>query len=360
MNMIENRPIKVFIVDDSLLMRTLLTKLIEDSPELTLVGTASDGKTALDLIAKTNPDVITMDIEMPEMNGLECLSRIMKEMPTPVIMISAHTQEETELTITALELGAVDFIPKPHPILPESIEEIKKKIYIKIRTADLIDVKKIDPQMVDAIYAKTQFPKNRSSSSQARRVIPCKNVISIGVSTGGPKALSMIIPTVPADINASILIVQHMPARFTKALAKRLDELSEVEVREAKEGDPLVSGKVFIARGDYHLTIERNSHTYFTSLNQEERVSSFRPSIDVLMRSTAHHFKKKNIGVIMSGMCSDGVEGIRHIKENQGTVIAQDEATSTIFGMNKIAIQMGLVDKVVSLDQIVPTILNQL
>jgi two-component system chemotaxis response regulator CheB len=360
MNVIDNGPIKVLVVDDSPLMRIILTRLIEESPELTLVGTASNGKKALDLIAKTNPDVITMDIEMPEMNGLDCLAFIMKEMPTPVIMISAHTKEEAESTITALELGAVDFIPKPHPTLPETIEEIKKEIYTKIRTASLIKVKKIDPQIIDAMFEKARSHKHHDHSSGTHHTQPCENVISIGVSTGGPKALSIMIPAIPPDINASILIVQHMPIGFTKALAKRLDEISKIEVKEAEEGDLLVSGKVFIARGDHHLTVRRHNHTYFTSLNQNGHVSSFRPSIDVLMQSTARYFQNKNIGVIMSGMCHDGVEGVRTIKENKGIVIAQDEATSAIFGMNQIAIQLGFTDHVVALDKIVPTILNQL
>ncbi len=360
MNAINTKPIKVLVVDDSPLMRILLTRIIEKSPELTLVGTASNGKVALDLIAKTNPDVITMDIEMPEMDGLACLVHIMKEMPKPVIMISAYTKEEEESTITALELGAVDFIPKPHPALPETIEEIKKEIYTKIRTASLIEVKKTDSKIIDTMLEKARSHKHHGHSSLTKHKQPCEKVISIGVSTGGPKALSTMIPAIPPDINASILIVQHMPPGFTKALANRLDELSKIEVKEAKGGDPLVAGKVYIARGDHHLTVKCQNHTYFTRLNQNGHVSSFRPSIDVLMKSTAQHFQDKNIGVIMSGMCTDGVEGVRYIKENQGTVIAQDEATSAIFGMNKIAIQLGRVDHIVALDQIVPTILNQL
>lgn len=360
MDIIDTRPIRVFVVDDSPLMRIILTRIIEASPELTLAGTASNGKKALDLIAKTNPDVITMDIEMPEMDGLSCLVHIMKEMPTPVIIISAHTQEEAELAITALELGAVDFIPKPHPALPETIEEIKKEIYTKIRTASLIEIKKIDPQTIDAMFEKAQSHKRRGHSLPSKHTLPCEKVISIGVSTGGPKALSTIIPTIPPDINASILIVQHMPPGFTKALAKHLNRISKIEVKEAEEGDALVSGKVFIARGDHHLTVKRHKHTYLASLNQNGHVSSFRPSIDVLMQSTARYFQNKNIGVIMSGMCHDGVEGVRHIKNNHGTVIAQDESTSAIFGMNQIAIQLGLADHVVALDKIVPTILNQL
>lgn len=358
--MTDTKKIKVFVVDDSLLIRTILTRMIEESSEFELAGTASNGKMALDLIAKTNPDVITMDIEMPEMNGLASLARIMAEMPTPVIILSAYSKEGADLTITALELGAVDFITKPHPIFSRTVEDIKKEIYIKLRTASLIQVKKIDPITIDTISTKHYEWKHRISSQQPHKTRPSENIISIGVSTGGPKALSTIIPTIPSDINATFLIVQHMPIGFTKALADRLNILSRIEVKEAKDGEMLVSGKVFIARGDFHLTVEKNDRTFFTRLNRNGYVSSFRPSIDVLMKSTADHFRNKNIGVIMSGMCADGVEGVRYIKKNRGLVIAQDEETSTIFGMNKIAIQLGCVDHIVPLNKIVPTILDQL
>lgn len=358
--MTDTKKIKVFVVDDSLLIRTIMTKMIEESSEFELVGTASNGKIALDLIAKTNPDVITMDIEMPEMNGLAALSRIMAEMPTPVIILSAHSKEGADLTITALELGAVDFITKPHPIFSRTIEDIKKEIYIKLRTASLIRVKKIDPIEIDAKSTKHYERKHRISSQQPHDTRSCENIISMGVSTGGPKALSTIIPTIPPDINATFLIVQHMPIGFTEALADRLNTLSRIEVKEAKNGEMLGPGKVFIARGDFHLIVEKNDRTFFTRLSRNGYDSSFRPSIDVLMKSTADHFRDKNIGVIMSGMCADGVEGVRDIKRNGGTVIAQDEETSTIFGMNKIAIQLGCVDHIVPLNKIVPTILDQL
>ena len=358
--MTEKRPIKVFIVDDSPLMRIILTKIINDSPEFALAGTASNGKIALDRIAKTKPDVITMDIEMPEMDGLTCLTYIMKEMPTPVIIISSHVKKEEKLTITALELGAVDFIPKPNSAQSGPFEDLRKEIYTKIRTASLIKVKTIIPQMIDDMHTEMKFKKHLSQSHQSRHVRACENLVSIGVSTGGPNALAAIIPTIPADINASFLIVQHMPSGFTHALANYLNGISEIEVTEAKGGDPLVSGKVYIAHGDYHLTVERYDNKYFTSLNQNGYVSSFRPSIDVLMKSTAHYFRDNNIGVIMSGMCADGVEGVKYIKENNGIVIAQDKETSAIYGMNQIAIQLGLADYVVPLNKIIPTILDQL
>jgi len=353
-------PIKVLVVDDSPLMQVILKKLIEESPEFTLAGLASNGKAALDLIAKTDPDVITMDVEMPEMDGLDCLARIMKEIPKPVIMISAYTRDEEESTIMALELGAVDFITKPHPVLSETIEEIRKTIYTKIKTASLIRVKKVDPRTIDTIMGKTRFRKHTLPSPSVHRLRPADKIVSIGVSTGGPKALRTMIPSIPPDINASILIVQHMPPGFTKALADRLDSLSGIEVIEARDGDILAAGKVYIACGGYHMSVEHSGRTFYTSLNQNGHVSLFRPSIDVLMKSTSRLFRERNIGVIMTGMCTDGVEGVRHIRENRGIVIAQDEKTSAVFGMNKIAIQQKIPHHVVPMDQIVPTIMDLL
>ncbi|HDQ46322.1 MAG TPA: chemotaxis response regulator protein-glutamate methylesterase [bacterium] len=353
-----NRKIRVLIVDDSILVRRILGRIIEESPEFELAGEAPDGRSALDLIPKTNPDVITLDLEMPEMDGLTALEHIMTESPTPVIVLSAYSKAGADHTIAALELGAVDFIPKPHPVYSRPLEDVKDELFSKLRTAAQARVRRIDPESIGTGKKKPEIPVNRKSVIHGNTKRAAEKVISIGVSTGGPKALRAMIPMFPSDLNASILIVQHMPAGFTRALADRLNDISRIEVREAENNDRLLAGRVYIARGDYHLIVEINGRSHLTQLTYGEKKLSFRPSIDVMMKSTATHFHENNIGVIMTGMCSDGVEGVRSIKKNGGYVIAQDQKTSTVFGMNKLAIQAGVVNRIVPLDRIVPAVLD--
>ncbi|MBN1782471.1 chemotaxis-specific protein-glutamate methyltransferase CheB [bacterium] len=338
------------------MIRKILTRMIGDHPDFQLLGTAHNGKVALEKIAALKPDVITLDFEMPEMNGLETLRCIMNDMPTPVIMLSSYSVEGADLTFQALDMGAVDFVAKPHPIFSRSIEDIESHILNKIRTANQIKVKKIDIAAMDTTIIPKPSPK-KNSKKPARQ---CDFIISLGISTGGPKALKEILPSIPADVNACFMIVQHMPPGFTKALASRLNDISPAEIKEAEEGDPLKAGRIYIAKGDHHLIVRDHDVEWTAGLSQNGHVSSFRPSIDVLMKSTAENFEDKNIGVIMTGMCADGVEGVRHVKEKNGYVIAQDEKTSVIFGMNKLSIQSGYVDEVLPLNRIVPKILNHI
>ena len=250
-----DRNIRVFCVDDSPLIRKILTRMISQHPDLKLIGTAHNGRMALDEIARLNPDVITLDFEMPEMNGLETLKRIMQDMPTPVIMLSSYSVEGADLTFQALDLGAVDFIAKPHRIFSRSIEDIETLILNKIRAAAQVQVKSIDMNRLPAETPPACLkPKLRTNILR-----PCEHVISIGISTGGPQALKRILPTIPPDINACFLIVQHMPPGFTKALADRLNTISPIHIKEAEEGDLLTGGKVYIAKGDHHLLV-RNEH----------------------------------------------------------------------------------------------------
>ncbi|MBN2102904.1 chemotaxis response regulator protein-glutamate methylesterase [bacterium] len=353
----QEKPIGVLCVDDSPLIRKILTRMIGKHPDLKLLGTAHNGKTALEEIARKKPDVITLDFEMPEMDGLETLRRIMQEMPTPVIMLSSYSVEGADLTFRALDLGAVDFIAKPHKIFSRSIEDIETQILNKIRAASQVHVKKMDPVQIKSALNSQHLHKEHKKSIRIRA---CDYVISIGVSTGGPLALKQILPMIPADINACFLIVQHMPPGFTKALADRLNEIASVDIKEADDGDLLMSGKVYIAKGDHHLIVRGANHGWITGLSINGHVSSFRPSIDVLMNSTSKYFEDRNIGVIMTGMCADGVKGVQSIKNKNGRVIAQDERTSVIFGMNKLAIQAGYVDEIVPLNQIIPKILEHI
>jgi two-component system chemotaxis response regulator CheB len=352
------KTIKVLIVDDSLLIQKILTDIFNNETHIEVVGTASNGKVALEIIARCRPDVVTMDIEMPEMDGIQTLKRIMTQMPTPVVMLSSYSKEGAELTFKALDLGAVDFITKPHPIFSRSIMDIKTEILMKINAASRIKVSKIDEKSISSTERKKIKSKKAVITNKHIHLKKCRNIVSIGVSTGGPQALKKIIPTIPSDINAAILIVQHMPLLFTRALADRLNVLSSIDVCEAGDGNIITHGKVFIAKGDHHLIVREEKYAFVTSLDNNGRVNLFRPSIDVLMKSTAELFQERNTGVIMTGMCRDGVEGAKRIKEKNGKVIAQDQKTSVVYGMNKLVIQAGYADKVVPLSGIVPAILD--
>ena len=354
------RKIRVLIVDDSPLMRKLLIRIIEEEDEFEVAGTAPNGMIALDRIAELNPDVVTLDIEMPGMNGIETLKRIMSQSPMPVIMISAYTDEGAEQTFKALDLGAVDFITKPSGPLARSIVDMKNEIIVKIKTASKLQRKKIEKEKIAEIekdFNTVRKPKRIKKQAKFKK---CKNIISIGVSTGGPEALTRIMPLIPADINAGILIVQHMPIGFTGAFARRLDSISQINIKEAEPGDIVLPGKALVARGDHHLTVINKQLAIIAQLNHRQRVSFFRPSIDVLMKSSSDIFGERNIGILMTGMGHDGVAGMKMIKERGGKTIAQDEDTSVVFGMNRLAIRSGCVDKTVPLEKIMPTAMNYL
>jgi two-component system, chemotaxis family, protein-glutamate methylesterase/glutaminase len=352
------RPIKILVVDDSLLSRRLLTRLLAEDPDVEVVATASNGREALDAVARLDPDVITMDVRMPEMDGIEALVRIMAETPKPVVMLSAYTERDAELTFHALDLGAVDFITKPHPIFSRTLADIRDEIVLKVKTASRIRVGKIDPERRRFSIPAGRPPRRRARPVSDAVLGKCRNVVSIGVSTGGPQCLQQLLPAIPPDFPAAVVIVQHMPIGFTKALADRLNGMSKIDVVEAETGDVLREGKAYLARGDHHLVIREEAYADTTVLTRDAPVSRFRPSIDVMMESTSLAFGPRNVGVIMTGMCDDGVRGVRAIRDRGGRVIAQDESTSAVFGMNRAAIESGCVDRVVPLQRIVPVLLE--
>jgi len=343
-----NNKIKVLIVDDSALMRKLLSVILSSDPEIEIVGTAINGVFALKKIPLLNPDVVTLDIEMPEINGIETLKKIMKDFPRPVVMISSFTDEGTNSTFKALELGAVDFITKPESIYSEGLDDIKRNIIHTIKSAfHSKSIQKTQEIVKTKIIDSIKFEKTKK----------IQYIVSIGISTGGPDALKRILPLIPKNIPASFVIVQHMPVGFTKAFAERMNSLSEITIKEAEEGDILKPGTGFIARGDRHLVVTQKNNVFMTHLKKTEKVSGFMPSIDVLMESVAK-LKRKKIGVIMTGMARDGVNGITMIKQNKGITIAQDKKSSIVFGMNRLAIESGNVDYVLPLENIVPKILE--
>lgn len=327
--------IKVLIVDDSLFMRTVLRDILVPDPGIQVVGMASDGKEALELVPLVKPDIVTLDVEMPVLDGLSTLKEIMKNHPVPVLMLSALTQEGANQTFEALDLGAIDYLPKPssaaklHVVKDILIEKIKKISRVRIKKRSSLNK-----------LTKTQTIPRKMSSSE--------KIVSIGASTGGPKALKTVLSELPQNM-PPMLIVQHMPETFTKLFAERLDRATAFEVREADEGDRVESGLCLVAPGGWHMVINRNDRVH---LHKGPPIFNLRPTVDELMISTSKKYGHKNLAVILTGMGRDGTIGMTQIKENGGYNIAQDEDTSIIFGMPKSAIDAGVVDVVKPLNKI--------
>lgn len=340
--------IRVLVVDDSALMRKMIPMIISADGRIQVVGTAMDGEFALKKIGELHPDVITLDIDMPRMDGLSALRSIVRDFGIPVILVSSLAREGAETTLRGLELGAFDFVPKPEDAISLHISDIAHELIEKIIIAAARGRKQIYREPNPA------RPKQWLSPVTHSRYIPAETVIAIGISTGGPQALAQILPGIPGDFPAGMLIVQHMPEGFTDLFAKRLDSMCSIRVREAGSGDIITPGTALIAPGGKHLKVKKTTFGLVTVLSQSPPVSGHRPSATVLFSSVAEELGKRAIGVIMTGMGDDGVEGLARIKENGGVTVAQDEETSVIYGMPKVAAEHGYTDMVVGLDEIVP------
>jgi len=325
--------IKLLVVDDSLLMQKVLTDIFQTDTQILVVGTARDGEEALLKINSLHPDVVTMDIEMPKMNGLTAVRRIMETNPLPVIMISALTQRETQLTFKALEFGAVDYVPKPSGQISLNMDSVRNELISKIKTAALANLSSITP----LVHEDLSVPIKSSDK-----------IISIAASTGGPPALTKVLRALPAD-TPPILIVQHMPKGITKFFADGLNDTCKFAVKEAQEGDKVQACLALIAPGGFHMVVTKERRVHLTL---DPAVNYVRPSADVLMFSMADVYGSTNVGVVLTGMGADGAKGIKAIKEKGGATIAQDEKTSVVFGMPNVAFQTGCVDTVASLEQI--------
>lgn len=330
--------INVLVVDDSAFMRKVISDILTNEPGINVVGVARDGQDAIDKVKSLKPDVITLDVEMPKMDGLTALTYIMKEFPTPTVMLSALTKHGADETIKALEYGAVDFILKPSGSISLDIDSIRDEIITKVRAAAKANIEKIK------IYTRAVLRRKKRTFKAARD----KQVVIIGSSTGGPPALLDLLPRIPKNFPAGILVVQHMPAGFTKSLSERLDSKCAIHVKEAKAGDKIEPGTALVAPGNFHLLIENSA----VILDESPKIHGVRPSVDLTMMSAVELYENRVIGVIMTGMGSDGADGMRLIKKRGGRNIAQDEATSTIFGMPKAAIKTGCVDVISPLDKI--------
>ncbi|MEM2099244.1 MAG: chemotaxis response regulator protein-glutamate methylesterase [Candidatus Bathyarchaeia archaeon] len=326
--------IRVLVVDDSLFMQKVLIDILHSDNQISVIGTARDGEEALEKIAKLHPDVVTLDIEMPRMNGLTAVRKIMETNPVPVVMISALTQRDAHLTLKALEFGAVDYVPKPSGQISLNMDSVKEELLQKVKNAVLAKVIQNKPLTHEESELAT--PKEND------------HVISIAASTGGPPALTQILTALPPKM-PPILIIQHMPKGVTKFFAEELNQVCKFRVKEAAEGDYIQEGTALIAPGGFHMTITKEGKI---TLTKDPPVNYVRPSADVTMISLAENYGNKNIGVILTGIGADGARGIKAIKEKGGTTIAQNEETCVVFGMPNMAIKTGCVDIIAPLNRI--------
>lgn len=349
-----SQKIKVLVVEDSSLVRKIITDILSRDPEIEVVGTANNGITAIFRNDQLNPDVITMDIEMPIMDGLEALRHIIKKNPKPVIMMSVLTRHGTEATFKALEYGAVDFIPKPATNISLSVSEISDILIEKVKSVYRSNIKLTALTSKETIEAEGKIAENREERKINSFEIKEKSdkVIGIGTSTGGPSALMEIFKKFPVKFPSPVLVVQHMPEGFTKAFSERLNIGSALKVKEAEDGDILFSGCGYIAPGDFHMKVENSNSSKIIRLYKGEKVSGHRPSIDVLFNSMAECCGKNSVCVIMTGMGQDGADGILKVKNMGGHTMAQDESTSIVYGMNRVAVSKGAIDEIVPLYEI--------
>ena len=409
--------IRVLIADDSSFMRKVLSDLFTSAPDFEVIGTASDGSEAVKLVSRLKPDLVTMDVNMPLMNGLQALEVIMESCPTPVVMLSSLTKKDADETVRALQLGAVDFITKTGGSISK-IDTIKDEILEKSRNAATAKVKKFvnnnnilgkkqeaaNLKRINILERKSTTTPNRGitpTSIVASRLKPTAHVtatsrtasilphhsspaekmakrenpylkmrsshssgssggsklIALGTSTGGPKALQYVVPKLPADMPCGMVIVQHMPAGFTKSLAERLDDMSQVKVKEAEDMEPILPGCVYIAPGDYHMEITGNGSQRVISLNQNPPLAAHRPAVDIMFDSVAK-YGGDVVSVILTGMGCDGTAGMKKIKKAGGYIIAESQETCVVYGMPKAVVDAGISDEVLPVQNIAEAIMN--
>ena len=363
-------PIRVLVVDDSAFMRKAIANLLGESSDFVVIDTARNGEDALAKVASLKPDVMTLDIDMPGMDGLTVLERVMATHPFPVVMVSSLTEEGAQVTIRALELGAVDFVSKHLGGSSLKISSIREPLHQKVRAAAkaIGKVRRLSSEVTHISKPPTSFHTNTpqtlfSTSPTNSLASPVQTftegashvanglspLLAIGCSTGGPQALQQVLTQLPADFPGAVIVAQHMPKFFTKPFAERLNQLCALEVREAQEGDEVKPGTVLLGPGGQHITLERRGTKVMTHVSDQPIHLPYRPSVDLMMESAANIFGQKVLGVVMTGMGQDGLEGVRAIKTHGGNVLAQDEASSIVYGMPKAVGESGCADKVVSL-----------
>ena len=341
--------IKVLIVDDSSFMRKSLTHILESDRSIEVVATAADGKDAVRKVRQLHPDVVLLDIEMPVMDGLTALAYIMAECPTPVLMLSALNKRDASIAIKSLEHGAVDFIPKPSGVISYDIEELGNEIIAKVKVATDVNVGKLALSLPRESY---QRPRSK--------LVTRKEIVVIGASTGGPRAVAEVLASLPRYTQTAILVVQHMSPEFVPSFVERLQWGCSLEISAARKGEVISSGQALIAPGGYHTTIVQNGDARKIRLSRKAPPHTAIPSIDYAMESAAKAYGQRTLGVLLTGLGSDGAKGLKAIKDAGGNTIAEDQSTCLVFGMPKAAIELGCVDEVVPLPHIGQTILKML
>jgi two-component system chemotaxis response regulator CheB len=348
--------IRVLIVDDSSLVRQMLTEILNDSPDIEVVGVASDPLFARDRIKALNPDVLTLDVEMPRMDGLTFLSNLMRLRPMPVIMVSSLTEHGAQTTLRALELGAVDFVSKPKADLAGTLRDFSEEICGKVRAAANARVRarsESGPPLTPKLSADAVLP----SSAGQRNFRTTERIIAIGASTGGTEAIRVVLQALPAD-SPAVVIAQHIPAAFSGAFTHRMDTISAMSVCEPKDGQLIVPGHVYIAPGDRHLMVDRDGARYLCRLSAGPPVNRHRPSVDVLFRSVAQKAGPNAVAAILTGMGDDGARGLKEMLDAGAATVAQDEASSVVWGMPGAALKHGGVRELLPLERMAETLLR--
>jgi len=364
--------IKVVVVDDSAFMRKAISTMLSKDPEIEVVATARDGEEGLEMIRRHQPDVVTMDIEMPRMDGLTALRHVMMEMPRPVLMVSSLTTEGAEATLKAMELGAVDFIPKQLSKVSLDIVKIEDDLRAKVK---LIARRRMSHLSRSPLASRARVPAAGTSASASaaagtpeRPARPAarpggaqvRDLVAIGVSTGGPPAVQKVLSILPKDFPAGILIAQHMPAAFTGPFAKRLDSVCQISVKEAEDGERLQHGVAYVAPGGKHLRIDQKVSRIDVRVVEEPREALYKPSATVLFDSVAAGVGRRGLGVVLTGMGSDGLEGMKALKARGGRALAQSDSTCVVYGMPKAIVDAGLADEIVDIDEMGEAILHNL
>lgn len=348
--------IKVLVVDDSAFMRKAISTMLEKDPGIKVVGSARNGEEGLEMVRKLDPDVVTMDIEMPKMDGLTALRHIMMESPRPVLMVSSLTTEGAEATLKAMELGAVDFIPKQLSKVSLDIIKIEQDLIERVKTVAARKMRHTAPRAKVA-PAKRTTPKPAAPKPGGR---PIRDVVAIGVSTGGPPVVQKILSSLPADFPAGIVIAQHMPAAFTGPFAERLNSVSQITVKEAETGDVLKPGHAYVSPGGRHLTLDQKVSRIDLVVQDEPKDALYKPSANVLISSVAEAVGKRGLGVILTGMGNDGCEGVRDLKGKGGRALAQSDSTCVVYGMPKAIVDENLADEIIDLDDMAESIISNL
>ena len=342
-------PVRVLVVDDSALMRKLIPQILQTDSSIQVVGTAMDGNFCLRKIEELKPQVVTLDLEMPGLNGIDTLKEIMRHSRVPVIVVSSHSTDGASVTLKALGLGAFDFVAKPHDVAAR-LPEIAQELIAKIKAAAHSRSVKVQP---------IPGTSRRAEKNPANTKAAPTRMVAIGVSTGGPHALQFVLSQLPGDFPGTIVVVQHMPEGFTEMFARRLDEICAITVKEAQSGDLLLAGRALICPGSRHIKVKRLPLGDVAVLSDEPRENGHRPSVDVLFKSLAEEFGANGMAVLMTGMGEDGAHGMGAVKAAGGMTIAQSEDSCVVFGMPKAAIERGFAVRVVGLDALANTVQAQ-